>query len=88
MENKKYDNKFNICIVGNSNVGKSSYIKRITENNFHQSYKKTSRIETHKIHKLIKEKIIYSKSGTSAAARSRNTFQMTSTEPSKALFSH
>lgn len=56
MENKKYDNKFNICIVGNSNIGKSSYIKRITDNNFHTSYKKTSGIETHQIHKLIKGK--------------------------------
>lgn len=48
---KKYDKKFNICIVGNSNVGKSSYIKRLTENTFHTSYKKTSGIETHQIPK-------------------------------------
>ncbi len=53
MENKnyKFDNKFNICLSGNSNVGKSCYIKRITDNTFHTSYKKTLGIDTHQIHK-------------------------------------
>jgi small GTP-binding protein len=56
MENKKYDNKFNVCIVGKNNVGKSSYIKRLIDNTFINSYKKTSGIETHQIHKAIKNK--------------------------------
>lgn len=56
MEKKKYDNKINICIVGNSNIGKSSYIKRITDNTFHTTYKKTSGIDTHQIHKAINGK--------------------------------
>lgn len=56
MENKKYDNKFNICIVGKNNIGKSCYIKRIIDNSFINSYKKTSGIETYQSYKLVKGK--------------------------------
>ncbi len=56
MDIKKYDNKFNIAIVGNSNVGKSTYIKRLIDDTFMCLYKKTSGIETHHIPKSIKGK--------------------------------
>ena len=56
METKNYDNKFNICIVGNNNVGKSSYIKRLIDDTFVCTYKKTSGIETFHIPKNLNKK--------------------------------
>ena len=56
MENTKYENKFNICVVGNSNVGKTCYIKRLLEESFVRSYKKTTGIETHQKSKKLNNK--------------------------------
>lgn len=44
-----YDRKFNICVLGSSKIGKTSYIKRIVDNQFHKSYNKTCGINTHTV---------------------------------------
>lgn len=46
-----YDSKFNICIVGSSKIGKTSYIKRILDDQFNISYNKTCGINTHLVTK-------------------------------------
>jgi len=56
MENKKFEHKFNICIVGNSNIGKTSYVKRLMDDKFVCTYKKTSGIETYNITREIEGK--------------------------------
>lgn len=56
MELKKFEHKFNICIVGNEHIGKTSYIKRLIDDTFVCAYKKTSGIETFNITREIQEK--------------------------------
>ena len=52
-EKFSYDSKFNICILGSSKIGKTSYIKRIVDDKFNNTYQKTSGILTHTVTKDI-----------------------------------
>ena len=53
IESFSYESKFNICIVGSSKIGKTSYIKRIIEDQFDIAYNKTYGINTLKFTKEI-----------------------------------
>jgi GTPase SAR1 family protein len=46
-ESGSYDKKFNICVVGSSRIGKTSYIMRVVEDKYLASYNKTYGINVH-----------------------------------------
>lgn len=55
----------NIIIVGESGVGKSSYLSRLVNDCFYESYMSTISKETHKVQYNDKEYIIHDTSGNS-----------------------
>lgn len=56
MDSVIFEHKYNICLVGNTYIGKTSFIKRLIEDRFVNTYKKTTGIETYNINKKIKNK--------------------------------
>lgn len=52
-ESFSFDSRFNICIIGSSKIGKTSYIKRIIDDHFNTTYHKTIGINTHLVNKEI-----------------------------------